>query len=63
MGECSSCDVKTTGGGRCIPICCGYEDVPPVRVYFLKTCVLPGDTFLSIFLVCVLSGMRFSTSE
>ena len=31
--------------------------MPPVSVYFLRTCVLSGYTFLPIFLVCVHSGM------
>ena len=34
----------------------GY--VPPIRVYFLRTCVLSG--FLSIFLICVFSGELFN---
>ena len=38
----------------------GYGDVPPARVYFLRTCVLSGYTFLPIFLVCVLSRMLFN---
>ena len=29
-------------------------------MYFLRTCVLSGYTFLTIFLVCVLSGMLFN---
>ena len=40
---------------------CGvYGDVPPIMVYFLRTCVLSGYSFLPIFLICVLSGMLFN---
>ena len=34
--------------------------MPSTRVYFLRTCVLSGYTFLPIFPVCVLSGMLFN---
>ena len=47
-------------GGGCTSISCGYVDVPPVKVYLLRTCVLSGYTFLPIFLVGVLSGMLFN---
>ena len=40
-------------------ICRVYGDVPPARVYYLRTCILSGSTCLPIFLVGVLSGMLF----
>ena len=36
--------------------CATLQGVPPARVYFLRTCVLSGYTFLPI-LLCVLSGI------